>query len=175
MLVGTSVCLRHQQAILPQRCGLNFPLPDRCLVFNKAIACFGGRAAPIRYCRNGERERQALANHVNSVAASDPTAWRCALAINAHMPAGYRSRRTATGLEKSAVIQPSIYAQEVIGPGHAGSAATFTGVWRSKRSPGDRLRRAPGAGRDLAPAAPRDLSGCDPDPQTAASGSAQTP
>jgi hypothetical protein len=68
MLVGTSVCFRHQQSILPQGGSLHFSLPDCFLVFNIAFPCFGGRAASHGYCGDDERVREALAHHVNPVA-----------------------------------------------------------------------------------------------------------
>jgi len=54
MLVGTTVCLRHQQSILPQGGSLYFSLPDRFLVFNIAFSCFDGRAAPNGNCSDDE-------------------------------------------------------------------------------------------------------------------------
>jgi len=110
MLVGTTICLRHQHSILLYSCGLKVSLTDRFLVFAKAISCFSRRASPARYSHNVERIWQSLTNQVNSVAALDATARRCSVAIYLHMPSNHRSRGQASSLEKSAIEQPTINA-----------------------------------------------------------------
>jgi hypothetical protein len=108
MFVGTPVCRRHRQTILPQGRGLKFPLTDRFFVLEIAASCFRRRSAAIGNTNNLERVRQSFSNQINTVAALDATARRRSLTVDLHMPSNHRSRRETASLEKPAIEQPSI-------------------------------------------------------------------
>jgi hypothetical protein len=76
---------------LSQSHGLNVPLPNRFLVFDKAFSRFRGRASSVRNFDNVERVRQSLTNKVDPISALDATTRRCPLAVDLYMPSGYRS------------------------------------------------------------------------------------
>jgi hypothetical protein len=110
VLIRATFGLRHKHSILPQRCGLLFPLANNTFIFAIAFSCFCSRAASLWNAGDLQGVRQSLANQVDFIATFHTSTRRCALTIDLHVPANNRSRREASFLEKSAVEEPAIYA-----------------------------------------------------------------
>jgi len=121
MFVRPTTCLRHEQAILPQRRGLDLPLTKRFFVFEIAISRLRRRTASARNSDNLQRVRQSPADKVNSISTLDAIARRWSLVVYPHMPACHRSSRQAPRFEESAIKQPSINAQRFSGRRHIGT------------------------------------------------------
>lgn len=115
MLIGTSVCPWREQSILSQRSCLQLALTNRFLVFAIACFCFCSWAPSGWDLQDFKGVKKSLANQVNLISPFDATTRHCPDIVDFYMPPRHRSSCPASGLEKPAVIQPSIDAKKING------------------------------------------------------------